>query len=110
MSQRTIAIAIVGIILLGLVLLSVAGARREARPTTPDLAGVSSADASNPQLVAAGREVYGSYCQGCHGVALQGNANIPALGGSSASATLSDGQLFAIVKTARAVCPHSATA
>jgi mono/diheme cytochrome c family protein len=104
-NQRTIAIAIVGITLSGLIMLGVAGARREARPTTPGLAGIASADSNNPELVAAGRDVYTNYCQSCHGGAFQGNVNIPALGGSSTTATLSDAQLFAIVQNGQGNMP-----
>jgi mono/diheme cytochrome c family protein len=104
-SQRNIAIAIVAIVLVGIIFLGVAGARREAQPQTPELSGINSADAGNTQLVSAGREVYSTYCQACHGVAFQGNANIPALGGSSSTPTRSDAELFAIVQNGQGNMP-----
>jgi S-disulfanyl-L-cysteine oxidoreductase SoxD len=76
MSQRTLAIAMFAIILVGVLAVSLISNRRTVAPdlNDPALANISGADADNPQLVALGREVYGNYCASCHGRNLEGQA------------------------------------
>jgi mono/diheme cytochrome c family protein len=74
MSQRTLAIAMFAIILIGGLSIALISNRPTAAPALDDpaLANISSADVTNPQLVALGREVYGNYCASCHGRNLEG--------------------------------------
>jgi mono/diheme cytochrome c family protein len=74
MSQRTVAIAIFAIILVGVIAVSLAGGRRAqpVAPSDPALANITGPDADNPQLVNLGREVYATYCASCHGRNLEG--------------------------------------
>lgn len=74
MSQRTVAVALFAIVLVGVIAVSLAGGRR-AQPVAqsdPSLINSTSADANNPKLVSAGREVYATYCASCHGRNLEG--------------------------------------
>lgn len=64
----TVAIIALLIAIIGIVAVSV----WSMRSPTPQ---ASSADATNPQLVALGRQVYAAQCANCHGAKLEGQPN-----------------------------------
>jgi mono/diheme cytochrome c family protein len=64
--MRGFTIGFGAIIVIGLIVLAVLR-----NPSTPQ----PRADATNAQLVAQGRVVYGQYCASCHGANLEGQPN-----------------------------------
>ena len=75
----------------------------------PRLAGIERADASNPALVTAGRQIYLTRCAGCHGANGQGAAGwqqrgpdspplAPPVDARGPSPQRSDAWLFAVIQ------------
>lgn len=109
MSQRHVAIAMFGIVLLGIAALVLAGGRRAETVVLddPTLVNIAGADVANQRLVALGREIYATYCASCHGLNLEGQFGwqnelpgggrlAPPLNGGGQAWQRSDQLLFAI--------------
>lgn len=97
---------VVGFVVLVLVGLGVFAVRSLGQPR---LSGVSRADAGDPALVAAGRQLYLTRCAGCHGAGGQGapgwagrapddRTQAPPIDASGPMPQRSDAWLFAVIK------------